>query len=145
MTLHGNLPFSINGSLRQSFVAALLTRQSFVATLLTRKERNSDCCASAPIASPRLAFRPMGSPRKNGWLIAIRFVVCAGICRFPQAGILRQSFVATLLTRTALSFSPDGVTTKKRMAYCHPLRGDPFEVKGELFSSAKLTVLLCPL
>ena len=33
---YDHLPFSINGSLRQSFVAALLTRQSFVATLLTR-------------------------------------------------------------------------------------------------------------
>ena len=46
-----------------------------------------------PIRVPHMGHR------KNGWLIAIRFVMCAGICRFPQAGILRQSFVATLLTR----------------------------------------------
>ena len=47
--------------------------------------------------------------------------------------------------RTRMFLAPVGVTNgMSRQTSAHSV-GDPFEVKGELFSSSKVTVLLCPL
>ena len=90
------------------------------------------------------------------------------ICRFPQAGNPRQSSADYVGSRGYLRF-PEGsppqsfvglASSREPFGFAYPKDskikrgtkigaafyfGDPFEVKGELFSSSNVTVLLCPL
>ena len=84
--------------------------------------------------------------RKNGALLCSAHFYMPVICSFhPTGGASAELRKLRLLARTARVLATGKVTTKKTDSKRCPFRGDPFEVKGELFTSSNVTVLLWPL